>query len=603
MTQPSAPAADTSPHALYTERLTLRRGVAAALLRRERVLSNLRLAVFAAGVGVLWLAYGPNGLPAAWLLLPLVAFIALVLLHDHVIRKRTAAERAAAFYERGLSRLEDRWAGGGETGERFLDPSHLYAADLDLFGQGSLFELLSTARTRMGEETLAAWLLAPSTLDEARARQAAVTELRPKLDLREDLARLGADVRAGVDAAALRAWACAPAAPVSHAARVAAAVLVVCLLAAAAGWYALGMGAIPFVAVLVLEAALAARLRSRVLPVIRAAGRPARDLALLAELLERIESEQFTSPRLVALRASLDAGGEPPSRRVARLRRLLELLEARQNQLFAPIAAMLLWSTQLGLAIEAWRARSGAAVPRWLEAVGEFEALCALASHAFEHPADPFPELLEGGIRYEAEGLGHPLLPEARGVRNDLRLGPALRLLVVSGSNMSGKSTWLRTIGTNAVLAFAGAPVRARSMALSPLALGSSLRILDSLQSGASKFYAEITRIGEIVTQARGERPLLFLLDEILNGTNSHDRRIGAEAIVKSLVDRGAIGLVTTHDLALARIADELAPRAENVHFEDQLVDGEMRFDYRLRPGVVARSNALALMRAVGLEV
>jgi DNA mismatch repair ATPase MutS len=288
---------------------------------------------------------------------------------------------------------------------------------------------------------------------------------------------------------------------------------------------------------------------------------------------------------------------------VARLRRLLELLEARQNQLFAPIAAMLLWSTQLGLAIEAWRALSGAAVPRWLEAVGEFEALCALASYAFEHPADPFPELLEGGIRYEAEGLGHPLLPEARSVRNDLQLGPALRLLVVSGSNMSGKSTWLRTIGTNAVLAFAGAPVRARSMALSPLALGSSLRILDSLQSGASKFYAEITRIGEIVTQARGERPLLFLLDEILNGTNSHDRRIGAEAIVKSLVDRDAIGLVTTHDLALARIADELAPRAENVHFEDQLVDGEMRFDYRLRPGVVARSNALALMRAVGLEV
>jgi DNA mismatch repair ATPase MutS len=188
-------------------------------------------------------------------------------------------------------------------------------------------------------------------------------------------------------------------------------------------------------------------------------------------------------------------------------------------------------------------------------------------------------------------------------VRNDLRLGPEHRLMIVSGSNMSGKSTWLRTIGTNAVLAFAGAPVRAHRMAISPLAMGSSLRILDSLQSGESKFYAEISRIGQIVTRAAGQPPLLFLLDEILNGTNSHDRRIGAEAIVRSLVERGGIGLVTTHDLALARIAEELAPLASNVHFEDQLVDGEMRFDYRLRPGVVARSNALALMRAVGLEV
>jgi hypothetical protein len=593
----------SDPRPLYAERLTLRRASATALLTRERLLSNLRLVVFAAGVALAWLVLGPRDLPAAWLLLPVAAFGLLVLLHDRVIRRRTAAERAVAFYERGLARLDDRWAGGGEAGERFLDPDHLYAADLDLFGRGSLFELLSTARTRMGEETLASWLLAPAALAEIRARQASVAELRPHVDLREDLARIGADVRAGVDAEALREWCAGPAAPVSRAARVTAAALVVALLASAAAWYALGTGAIPLLAVLVVEGLFAARLRARVLPVIRAAGRPARDLALLAEMLERIERERFESPRLAALRDSLDTEGEPPSHSVGRLRRLLELLEARRNQLFAPIAAMLLWTTQLALAIEAWRVESARAVPRWLDAVGEFEALCALASHAFEHPADPFPELVAEGPRYEAEALGHPLLPEARSVRNDLRLGPALRLLVVSGSNMSGKSTWLRTIGTNAVLAFAGAPVRARKMTVSPLEIGSSLRILDSLQSGESKFYAEITRIGAIVARARGERPLLFLLDEILNGTNSHDRRIGAEAIVRSLVARGAVGLVTTHDLALARIADELSPQAENVHFEDQLVDGEMRFDYRLRPGVVARSNALALMRAVGLEV
>lgn len=604
MSSPDAAAGGTSPHAVYTERLALRRESAAALQRRERALSNLRLAVFAVGALALWLVWGPRAITAAWLLVPIGVFVLLVALHDRTIRARATVERAAAFYDRGLARLEDRWAGGGEAGDRFLDSAHLYAADLDLFGRGSLFELLSTARTRMGEDTLAAWLLEPAPAAEILARQAAVTELRPRLDLREDLARLGSEVRVGVDADALREWAAAPAAPVSGAARAVAAALPACLLAAAASWYALGTGAVPLLVVLALEGALAVRLRSRLAPVIRAAERPIRDLALLAQMLERIERETFTSPRLAALRRSLDVEGEPPSRRVARLRRLLELLDARRNQLFAPIAALLLWSTQLALSIAAWRERSGPGVPRWLAAVGEIEALCALASHAFEHPGDPFPEILTTeGPRYEAEGLGHPLLPEADCVRNDLRLGAELRLLVVSGSNMSGKSTWLRTIGTNAVLALAGAPVRARRLAVSPLTIGSSLRILDSLQSGASKFYAEITRIGEIVARARGEHPLLFLLDEILNGTNSHDRRIGAEAIVRSLVDRGAVGLVTTHDLALAQIADDLAPRAANVHFEDQLVDGRMRFDYRLRPGVVARSNALALMRAVGLEV
>lgn len=590
-------------HTVYTERLALRRGAVAALQRRERALSTLRLLVFAAGAVLLWIVWSPRLLAPAWLLAPLAVFVLLVALHDRTIRRRADAERAAGFYERGLARLEDRWAGGGEAGERFLDAAHLYAADLDLFGRGSLFELLSTARTRMGEETLAAWLLAPARPDEIRARQAAITELRPRLDLREDLARLGGDVRAGVDAAALRAWASEPPARVSRAARIVAAALVAALLAAIAAWYALAAGALPALIVLVLEGALALRLRARLAPVIRAAGRPIHDLGLLARMLARIEREQFESARLVALRAALDSQGDPPSRSVARLRRLLELLDARRNQLFAPLAALLLWSTQIALAIEAWRAYAGPSVPRWLDAVGEIEALCALASHAFEHPNDPFPEIVTEGPRYEGEGLGHPLLPEGRCVRNDLRLGTALRLLVVSGSNMSGKSTWLRTIGTNAVLAFAGAPVRARRMTISPLVIGSSLRILDSLQSGASKFYAEITRIGEIVSHAREAEPLLFLLDEILNGTNSHDRRIGAEAIVRSLVDRGAIGLVTTHDLALARIADELAPRAANVHFEDQLEAGRMHFDYRLRPGVVARSNALALMRAVGLDV
>ena len=235
--------------------------------------------------------------------------------------------------------------------------------------------------------------------------------------------------------------------------------------------------------------------------------------------------------------------------------------------------------------------------------MGEFEALSSLASFSFEHPKDPFPEIVEGKVCFEGLGLGHPLLPESDCVRNDVRLDRERQVLLVSGSNMSGKSTLLRTVGTNAILAMAGAPVRAESLRLSPLNVGASIRVTDSLESGVSRFYAEITRIRRLMDMTSGDSTLLFLLDELLHGTNSHDRRIGAEAIVRRLVEKGAIGMVTTHDLAIANIEDDLKPRVANVHLQDHLENGKMKFDYKLRPGVVEHSNAIELMRSIGLEV
>jgi DNA mismatch repair ATPase MutS len=236
--------------------------------------------------------------------------------------------------------------------------------------------------------------------------------------------------------------------------------------------------------------------------------------------------------------------------------------------------------------------------------VGEFEALGSLAAYRYEHPDDPFPEVLDAGTTaFDGIALGHPLIAAAQMVRNDVGLSGARRLLVVSGSNMSGKSTLLRTVGINTVLAMAGAPVRATSLRLTPLAIGATLRIQDSLQEGRSRFYAEITRVRALADLTRGPVPLLFLLDELFQGTNSHDRVIGAAGVLRSLLDRGAIGLVTTHDLALTAVATDLAPRAENVHFEDRFEAGDLHFDYRMKPGPVTRSNAIALMRAVGLDV
>jgi DNA mismatch repair ATPase MutS len=316
---------------------------------------------------------------------------------------------------------------------------------------------------------------------------------------------------------------------------------------------------------------------------------------------------------LAALRRQLDTpspagqgAGVPASITIRRLHRLVELHDWQHNQFFAPVAAAVLWGTHLAWAIERWRHLHGSRVRTWLGAVGDFEALSSLSAYRYEHPDDVWPEIvgMSGAhATFDGHGLGHPLLPASRMVRNDVRLSGDTRLLIVSGSNMSGKSTLLRTVGINAVLALAGAPVRAAGLRMTPLAIGATLRIQDSLQEGRSRFFAEITRIRELADTARGPVPLVFLLDELFHGTNSHDRLMGASGILRSLLDRGAIGLITTHDLALNAIADDLAPRAATSHFEDQFEGGEIHFDYRMKPGPVTRSNAIALMRAVGLDV
>jgi len=599
----TAQRAGADPVAEYRRRLEARRREVGRHQRQHIRLGNARLGVAAAAAVMAWMRFSQGWFSAWWLLAPLGVFIALAVVHERVLRRRDHCERAVRFYERGLDRLEDRWQGKGEAGERFNDDSHPYAADLDLFGKGSLFELLSIARTRAGEEALAAWLLEAAPPAEIRARQEAVEELRDRLDLREDLALLGEEVRSGIDAKALPRWGAEP--PVFDVpwARTLAASLAAVTAASFAGWVAFDLTFRMFVVALALDALFGLVFRKRVLAVVQAVEEPARDLALLAQVLTRLEDERFRCPKLAALRAQLDTQGSPPSRRIASLNRLLELLDSRDHLLVRLIGPPLLWTSQLALAIEAWRKSTGPSVGRWISAVGEMGALISLAGYAYEHPGDPFPEIVEGPARFEGESVGHPLIPESRCVPNDLRLGPEVNVLMVSGSNMSGKSTLLRTVGVNAVLAMAGGPVRARRLRLSPLAVGASIKVVDSLQHGSSRFYTQITRLKQLLDMTAGPAPLLFLLDELLHGTNSHDRRIGAGAVVRSLIKRGAIGLVTTHDLALARIAEELAPRGANAHFEDHFEDGRISFDYRLRPGVVEKSNALDLMRSVGLEL
>ena len=589
-----------TPSEEYAERHARYQRETDALTGQDDRLSNLRLWVVLATGLMAWAAFGGRWFSPWLLALPVAAFIGVAVRHERVVALRDRAKRRLTFYALGLGRLAGTWAGTGQTGERFIEPNHPYADDLDLFGRGSLFELLCTARTAGGEETLAGWLKAPSDAETIRARQAAVSELRPKLDLREDLALLGEDVRARAEPAALAAWGAQP--PLLPDRRIQP--LAVGLASLTAGTLiaaAFGAGYVPFLVALALGRVFEWRVGSRVKRIVLTIDRPARDLGLLAATLARLEREPCECPKLHALQAILSADGLSPSRRIERLQTLTGLLALRGNPFLALPLAALLWTPLCAFAIERWRVENGGHVGRWIEVVGEFEALNALAAYAYEHPEDPFPEILDGDPRLEAVGLGHPLLTGS--VANDVSLGGPSRMYVVSGSNMSGKSTLMRSVGVNTVLALAGAPIRAHSLRLTPLHLGASIRTNDSLQGGISRFYAEITRLRQIVEIGRQTPPLLFLLDEILHGTNSHDRRIGAEAVVRTLLSDGGIGLVTTHDLALAALADGPDLAAVNVHFEDQMEDGQMRFDYQLRPGVVEKSNAIALMRAVGLEV
>ncbi len=585
--------------------------------RKHLLVSNLRLVVAVGGAGMAWLALQRDTIPVTWLAAPFVGFLALVVAHARVIGRNERAARARRLYQRGLDRLEGRWANTGPDGARFL-AGHPYARDLDLFGPGSLFQLLHTVRTEAGEDTLAGWLGGAAAVSDIHARQAAVAELRPRVDFREDLAVLAAEAHVG-QTTALAAWAAAPPAGLGVTAAV---VLAACaavttaligtgifeISAAVAGQPVPGRVTLPMIAGwLVIQTAIAARWRRKVGDALHGIDAAAHDLNLLTALLQRVEREPFTSPLLSALHEGLTTDSVPASKRVVRLLSFVSVLDNLSlNLLMSPIGRVLLVRSQMAAAIDRWRAAHGRALGGWLQAIGELEALATFATYAYEHPADPFPTVIDNPTDpiVEAEALAHPLIVERNAVPNDVRLGArAPHVLIVSGSNMSGKSTLLRAIGVNAVLALAGAPVRAHRMTISPVSIGATLRVEDSLQAGYSRFYAEILRIRTIVGLAREGRPLLFLLDEILHGTNSYDRRIGAEAIVRALVDAGAIGLVTTHDLALTELVTSLNGRAANVHFEDRLEDGKIVFDYRMREGVVERSNALALMRAIGLDV
>lgn len=595
----------TTPLDEYAQRQRAREASAAARERMHIRLGNAKVAIFL-GILIYW-ALTLGGQSNAWVYgTAVTAFMALSMWHELTLRAMARANAAVAFYRDGAARIQDTWMRDEPSGERFKNADHPYADDLDLFGPGSLFQLVSQCRTPMGEERLARWLLQPAAIEVITERQAQVAALGSHLDLRERVAVVNAGQRRFMLPDQLIAW--AETATTLPPLRIIIVTLALVFAATFANFMYGGSGW-PVLAALAVNGVVLGVLGKRANAIVEAlsASTGATGLDLLANVIKEIELEPFDGRALSALAARLKGDGSAvaASRGIARLARITDWADSRHNVFVRLSELPLLATLQVGYACDAWRQRRGRQFRDWVDAVGEIEALLSLAGYSYEHPADPFAELVDSAEPlFAATEMAHPLIPSATAVRNSIVLaGPGPRILIVSGSNMSGKSTLLRTTGLNAVLALAGAPVRAERLRLTPLAVGTCLRHTDSLQEHRSGFYTEALRIRRIVDLLDRPLPVLFLFDELLSGTNSKDRRVAAEGVVRTMLTRHAMGMVTTHDLALTEIAAMVPGQARNVHLQDDVEDGKMKFDYKLRDGVITHSNALELMRMIGLDV
>ncbi|MGH7480677.1 MAG: MutS-related protein [Longimicrobiales bacterium] len=570
-------------------------------------MSDGRLTVFLITVGALawWQAGGPFATTLALVLLGAGGYLGLVFWH-RALRRRAAWTRAHHRLAReGLHRIDRDWEALPAPTLGEPPPDHAYAADLDLLGRASIEQVLGPVATPAARRMLRAWLLAAATPADVRARQAAAAELAGLTDQRLELAARGrlAGHLETRQADRFMEWAerepwLRRSGAVLWTARL--------LPAATLGLAGLGVAGVvdgrwwlaPVAAALMLTGRHAARLKSTF-----AAATPADTLRDYVAIFACARTLEARTSALLAVRDRLDGA----ARALERLRRLIHLADMRLSILHFVAQLVLLWDFHIVWLLERWKAAHGAHARDWLDALGETEALAALGTLSFDHPDWCWPEMATGAPRVEARALAHPMLRADRAVANDVQLGPPGRFLLVTGSNMSGKSTLLRAIGANVVLAQCGAPACAAALRLAPLRVHTSMRIRDSLAAGVSLFMAEVQRLGRIVeaAEAPDARAALYLLDEILQGTNLEEHRVGARWILTRLTTANAIGAVATHDLEVAA-ETPLRVAARHVHFQEEVVETEtgptLTFDYALRPGPATTRNALVIMRLAGLE-
>ncbi len=593
-----------APAETYQDRHERSIGQERRLRRHSSWLSRLRGTTVILTLAVAcWLATHAPLLAAGAVILGTFIFIGLVILHESVESSIKRHSILGELNRQGGARQAGEWGMRPHNGSVFLDRNHPYAWDLDLFGPESVFQWLNEATTPMGRRALADVLThPPSDPTDISARQEAVHDLADRVDWRQSFCVEG--LWKSVDEAepvALLTWAADS--PLSNGVRwilillrwlppITLSILLLAPGAALLGWIGVAC-----------QLGLACILHRHTQPTTEGLAAASSHLDAASRMLRVFEDESFSSRLLTQLQEGLrDGNGGTASRRLRQLKHIAAWMAVRHNREVSFFAnAFLLWDLQFTVAADNWRRRHGSKMATWLRTLGMLEELTSFARVSFDHPKWSFPEWVGGPPQLRATGLGHPLLAESERVTNDFVLGEAQSIAILTGSNMTGKSTWLRTVGINLVMARCGSPACADSMRCTPLHVITSMRTIDSLASAQSTFIAELKRIRHIVDMAASGRPMLFLVDEMFSGTNSNDRQTCSVTLLHSLAQSNIAGMMATHDIDLSRLADARPDQFINYHFTEHIEDQRMSFDYRLHPGPSTTTNAEYLMRSMGV--
>ena len=575
--------------------------------QKHNQLAFWRLLWFVGSILAVWLLIQFNQQLAAVVALSvgIAGFLILLKKHQQVKRERDFNHHLAFINQDEATRLKRQYL-RPETGEQFASPTHSYTGDLDVFGKHSLFRLLNRTHTYLGQNRLATWLKAPASPDAIRLRQEAVSELKPELNWRQEFeaqAYLEETVNRSPDA--LVKWATAEIAPLPGYLNLIRFLFPAITLGLFVAWLTGYMPGSGVLFALAIHGLVLSRLSARAVEASEQTVDISTALKAFQNLFRQAEKVAGDSVRVRAIRQALTAGSSPASTVIGQLSKLTEGLNYRRNPYFYFLFGVAtLWDIHYLLRLEAWRTKHGADLSLWFDALGELEALNSLTGLSYAHPSYATPDIVDDALTLDFTQAAHPLLAPERSIGNSLTFTGNGQTILITGSNMSGKSTFLRTVGANVVLALAGAVVSAERFWCSPVHVFTSMRTQDSLEESTSSFYAELKRLQTLIGLTKQPKaiPVLYFLDEILKGTNSADRHRGAEALIRQMHQTTASGFVSTHDLELGQLTDADS-FVRNFHFQSDLNNGELVFDYKLRPGICESFNASQLMQAIGIEM
>jgi ABC-type multidrug transport system fused ATPase/permease subunit len=598
----------TNPEKTYKERIASTASQIHQFRRKETFLSAFKLLCVVAGILLLIkLATRFTLIPLLGFLVVLILFVFAVAVHENIIKKRKFEETLKGINENEIKALLGEFL-DFDAGEEFLSVDHEYSSDLDIFGRRSVFHFLNRATTSIGKRFLSDWLKTfpqDSRINEIEEKQDAVRELAGKLDLRQNIQAHGKFIEDSMkrlesfqglfdepDAVLGKK----PLIVFIH-------VFPLITLGAVVSLFFHVSWLVPAACVFIQGTVnrMTGKARQRIY---LHSSRNAKILTAYSRITAELERESFTSGKLKDYRSELFLDDRPASYHIKRLSTLLGYFDLRQSREFHLLFNNLVfWDLHCVYRIEKWKRRAAPVVHKWFDVIGRFEALSSLANTLFNNPDWTIPEVCGPDFRLEARSIGHPLIPRAENVRNDISLNHKGNILIVTGPNMSGKTTFLKTLGVNIVLAMAGGPVCAQRFVLSPLRLCTSMKVTDSLDKKLSLFYAELQRLKMIMDAILGKDPVFFLIDEMLKGTNESDRHKGAIALIRQLVENKADGILATHDLELTKLEEEFPAAISNYHFDGYIEEDRLLFDYKLKAGICQSSNALELMKKVGIKV